>query len=180
MSKTKLLLLSKDKQAVLKCLREHGHLLDPEFIKDFDKSTSQERDDVVKETVRALEEKRLNLYLEFDKSRIPQKILPNIPKNYFIKEVDGTQPPPQPCQYSQCIGVVDKSRRGLKKYCSHRCRLMALYERRKNKEGKEITAPIIYEQCQVCHKPLNKRAGARFCSNACRMKLSRSKQKKDI
>jgi predicted nucleic acid-binding Zn ribbon protein len=87
-----------------------------------------------------------------------------IEKTYVI--FDKITPSPKNiCQY--CDHPILHPRSTSQKYCSQRCRLLALYKRQGQK-------PIeIHTHCIQCGKPLSKRAGAKYCSSACNMAYRR-------
>jgi predicted nucleic acid-binding Zn ribbon protein len=79
--------------------------------------------------------------------------------------------PPQNCIHCGAP-FVNEPGSAAAKYCSHRCKLSAYYERRNKAKGIKKTIEI-NRKCLICGKSLEgKRAGTRTCSISCRKTLS--------
>jgi hypothetical protein len=59
-------------------------------------------------------------------------------------------------------------------YCSPLCKNAARYRR----EGR--TLPTVTELCEICQKPMNRKAGSRTCSDNCRQKLYKMNHPKKL
>jgi hypothetical protein len=127
---------------------------------------------IVYEWINQITKKELLLIKDVDPNRLTQQILK---KNYDISpsRIRRTGPlhPIIKCPCGNIIHIIQSPRNRQKKYCCHRCRLDAINQRRNERKNiqKSITTQ---KECIICHKPMNKRSGAKTCSAYCRKALS--------
>jgi len=95
-------------------------------------------------------------------------------KNYLIYDKKNYAPPRQ-CPYCK-KPILNDINTPITKYCSHRCKLLAYYERRNKAKGIKKTIET-HIHCLICGKSLEgKRAGTKTCSMSCRKSLSLKKK----